>query len=576
MRLAPLIVISAFAGVAAAADRVPALEPLPAEPALLGYAVIPSLTDLLAHAEAAANLFMPMPEGQLASQAGAMLGDVGFANLDTTRPIVVMVLASTEAGAPPEVSAWIPAKDPAKYVATAGIYKQAGVVSGTLAIIAKTPEQATRAQGLAASYDELAKARPKADLRLRIGAERIISTYGAAIDAGIDTMATRMAAAPRPAGGMDPTAMLTLELRGLRAFARDVRDWQADVTIGETIVSDATVVAAPDSALAKALVAPTGTGAAAAALLGPGDGVLTITGAYDSHALLGYCAKLARDLGAEPGGVPVDAQVLALLDDAAATFTGEMAVRMTADAQNHLAAVGAYGIASPEAMHRLMTGMAAIAGPDGALGKFYAGLGIPMTIRYETAVRHDGDVAIDRMSVEVDASKLPPDQARAMAAMMQPWEFAPTARWALMAQDPSALDALVARSREAAPAGAGVTAAEHAFGAGRDIYIDYDLVGVMRATMGSAAAGPAADLMKPMLDALAALPPEPPILAASTADHGAVRGELRVPLKTMADFSKAMQKAGGGARRQRRQRGGDAQPPADPAPADPAPAKPEF
>jgi hypothetical protein len=283
---------------------------------------------------------------------------------------------------------------------------------------------------------------------------------------------------------------------------------------------------------------------------------MTIVGAYDGHAAGAYLAQLLRAVAAKPGAAPIDDRILAFLDDVGAAFDGEFAMRMSVDAGGKLGAVGATGVASADASRRMYEGLAALTADDGPIGKLYADLGIPMHMRFETGVRQSGDAQVDRMTIDVDASKLPPDQARAMAAMMRPWEFVRTAQWNLTSEDPSTLDRLVARAKEAAPAGTAHTAAEDAIGAGRDLYADYDFVGLMRASLRGAAAGPGAELMKPMVDALASLPPEPPILGAATVGGGALRSELRLPLKAFADFTKAMQQATQPKRRQRQNGGG--------------------
>jgi hypothetical protein len=525
---------------AVAADRVPPRDPLPADRAVLAYLVIPDLPRLLAHAEAAVTHVRELPEGMLVAQAAGLIGDPGFSALDPSKPIVVALLAPSDGEVAPGFAAWIPAKDPARYVAAARTWKLVGAAGDGVAIIAKDQAAVTRAQGLAQAYAAMAKP-VDADLRLRVACARAWTFYGDALRDHAKAAVLSLAALPRPAGAPDLGPVVRFELAVALAIAQDLQDLQFDLSISGDALSETIELAAqPGSALAAALVAPpVGAGAAAAAVLGPGDGTLTMTMGLDPHATGTFLTTLLRRAASEEH-VQVDPGVVDLLDHIGADTTGGSAIRLAIDAGGHLRMAYLLGTTSAAAGKQLAERNVALFAADAPLARLYAKLGLPMTMSLAEDTRTTHGVPVAKLGFDLDLARVRPEQRAVLESLGRGYELAFAEHWMLAAQDPAELDALAERT-QAAPAAAAITKAEATLGAGRDIYVDYDVARLTAASL-VPEAQPNPQVQRTLArlrDALAAVPPGDPITVAGTLERGQARWQLRLPLAPFAAMAKA-------------------------------------
>ncbi|MBA3698446.1 MAG: hypothetical protein H0W78_06305 [Planctomycetes bacterium] len=517
----------ALAPVAAtAADMaVPAPMAMPEETAYV-IAVVPDLLATLGRIEAIAGQFAPgqMPPGSLKGQLGAMLGDPGLANF-TGKPVIVVV----GPGAPtPSFALLVPATDPQKYL-DAGV--NFGMLLGKavdgIAVLTQTPDGEILGEKVAKTYANLIKTLPKGDIRLLVAPDKLMQTYG-----GMLGMMAQMAAAQNP-NGAGVAKILGLEVAGLMAIAADISAVQIDLNLDPVAIGEElTISAKPGSELAKALVAPpAAVGQRAAARLSNEPSLMAMSGRVNHEAYAKYAGNLLRMLKAKPEGQAlITDEVIAVVEGYGAGLTGDTAMRMrTTEAQPLLweglssTSDSAKAEANFEKLTTLFTG-------KGAIADLYREMGITMSLDKGVRTSPSG-VPVHAMKVTIDETKVTPEQAAQMKAMSG-YELAVTKGWVVMAQDPASLDALIAGT------GKGMTThAEKTLGAGRNLYADIDLIGLVRAAMKMSGTG--MDAMIP-----ATKPGEPMSIASTTAD-GRTLIEIKWPLAPFVELMKAAQ--GGGA-----------------------------
>jgi hypothetical protein len=233
------------------------------------------------------------------------------------------------------------------------------------------------------------------------------------------------------------------------------------------------------------------------------------------------------------------ADVLDLVRQAGAAYGGQAAYRMSAGTGGRLNVDAAFQVTDEaRAMAMIEKGLLLFA-PGGAWATLLEDTKMSMTLQ-KNARRHAG-VAVHRLKVKAAGTKpLTPEQKAAQAPFLRDTEFAFAGGYYLSAQDAPALDALIDRAAaaSAAPGPGLVLRAEQAFGEGRHAYVDYDLVGLMKAvsTMTPSPKG--------QPNPFAALPDSAePMLSAVTLSDGQIRWQSRLPLRSFALMSETAKKA---------------------------------
>lgn len=503
---------------------VPAAMAMPEDSAFV-VAVVPDLLATLGRIEAIAQVFSPgqMPAGSLKAQLGATLGDPGLANF-AGKPVVVVV----GPGAPtPSFALLVPANDPQKYL-DAGV--NFGMLLGKavdgIAVLTQTPDGEILGEKVAKTYANLVKNAPKGDIRVLIAPDKLMATYG-----GMLGMMAQMAAAQNPQGP-EAAKMVGLQIAGMMAVVADISAIQLDLRLDPMAIGEElTITAKPGSPLAGLLVAPQpAAGQRAAARLASDPSLMTMSGRINWQAYGKYAGNLLRTLKAKPEGQAlITDEVIAMAEGFGAGLSGDTAFRMHTSETAPLRWEGLYASADAAKAEASIDQMVGMFTGKGAIAELYRSMGVNMSYAKGARTSPSG-VAVNAVKVDIDETKVTPEQAAQMK-MMSGYELAVTKGWVVMAQDPASLDALIAGT------GKGLASqSEKAIGAGRQIYADIDLIGFVRAAMKMAGTG--MDAMIP------ATKPGEPLSMAATAADGRTLVEVKWPLAPFAELVKAMQ--GGG------------------------------
>ncbi len=526
-------------GPAAGAQELARPVALPDSEAYL-LAVIPDLQATLTRAEQIGSLFspVPIPAGTLSTAVGGALGDPALANL-AKGPLMVVV----GPGVPtPAVAILLPGTDLQRYIdmaAQKGFLM--GKAVGSWAVVAQTPDGQAMGERVAAAFPAMPAVAAGTDIRLLTAPSRLVKAYGAFIT-GLVSMGT-MNIPQQP--GQPPVAKIAmLEVAGLIEILGAIEGSQVDISLANRSVAiDQLIAAVADSALAKALAAPApGQNRAAQRFsAAPGAVVSVFSGRVNQPALVDYAVGLATLLLGRPEAkdlIPPDVNavdLLAKVKDLAGAWTGEMAMRIRGGGQAPLQWEAVAGISDAAKATRLHDLFFDLYTGDGMLAKFNQGLGITMAVN--KAARTTGGLTVWQQSWKFDEAKQAANRLNAAKMFMRTTELVIGPDFTATAVEPQQLDALVAGKGSGLP-----TRAEAAFGAGRQLYIDFDLPALMRAvvqTVAPAAAGPA----RAPAPVPAPAPPAPsdPLLAAITNGDGRQRIELRIPLAPFVGLGATLQ-----------------------------------
>ncbi len=530
-----------FSALAAEDYKIPAPMAMPDDSAY-AVAVLPDILTTLTRVEAIAELFMPgqMPPGSLKNNLGMMLGDMGLANFDG-KPIVVVV----GPGAPtPSFALIIPAKNPQLYLdAGVNFGMLLGKAEGNLAILTQTPDGELLGEKIAKIYPALTASLPKGDMRLLLAPDKLMTTYG-----GMLGMMAQMAAAQ--SGEPQAAKMLGLELAGLTAMVNDIANVQWDISLETpgTFSESFTIQAKPDSALAKALVAPAlADGQRAAARLNSDSAIMGLSGRVNWSAWTGYMAKLMTDLKAKPEAEGIISDILIkATSDWGTALAGDFAfsMRSVEGAAVPMQWQGLYASSDSAKAESGILSMVNLMTDDSGLGKMYKDMGVTMVFNKAARTSPSG-VEVHKLSADIDPTKMPAEQVNQMK-LMSSYEMAVTKGWVVMAQDEKELDSLIAGT------GKGLTVkAEKSMGPDRQVYMDIDLIGFVKAAM--AMSGTGMDAMIPKTKDTT------PTTTAFTSNDGQALFEVNIPLAPFAEMAKAFGGGGG--------RGGGQAPPPDQNPA---------
>ena len=279
---------------------------------------------------------------------------------------------------------------------------------------------------------------------------------------------------------------------------------------------------------------------------------MSMSGRVNWNAMSTYMGKILGDLKAKPENKEmISDELIASAKAWGATLTGDSAfrLRLVESETMPLQWEGLYSCADSAKAEANVDSMFKLLAPGTAMGKMYEGMGMTMSLAKAKRKSPSG-VPVHKVSMTLDETKLPPAQAQQMKMWTQGYELAMPKGWFVMAQDPAQLDSIIAGT------GKGMNSvAEKVIGVGRNYYGDMDLIGFVRAAMKMSG-----------MDAMVQIPdtvkPGDPISMAATAVDGRALIEVKWPLASLAELTKAM-KGGGG----RRGRGNVQQPPPDQDPA---------
>jgi hypothetical protein len=511
-------------------------------PRRLGYVAIPDLRGTLARVEAAAALLAPgsLPPGALAFGLGAQLGDPGLAALGKG-PVVAVLTAGATPAALPGVTLFVPVADPAPYEKALGS-KAWRVKRGQGFVVASAAAPAPDEE-----YMRIVSEAGTADLRVWLGAVDVLEAYGPTIRAATDAFAAGLAARPpegkSPAGASSASVgrILQLEVKALLLLLEQTESLVSDVTLQpDAVLSESVVTTRPGSTLAKLAAQPPAGPHAAAALLSPGS-FMAATYQVDMPRVSGLMADLLRQAGADPQMSALAApELLSLLEHSGRAFTGAAAVGMGAGKGGApLVSEMVAAVRDEAAAMAVMEKTVALVAPGSAWSGLYAELGMGLSLSLQKNVRRHAGVPVHRVKMTLDAKGLPAEQQKQFAIFVRDTEFAVTRGYLFSAQEAGALDALLDRAAAAPPTRTPTLRAERAFGAGAQIYVDYDVLGLLRAF--SAALPPVPGTPNPFAG-LPAMEGEPLMYAIRLADDR-IRMVSKAPLRPFVALVESVQKA---------------------------------
>lgn len=512
----------------------------------LGYIVIPDLQTLLAHAEATGNAIAPsaMPPGAAGTGLAQKLGLPGLEGL-AARPILLVLLKGQGPMGPPRPIVFLPIKDASKDAKSyesllTGLNWKSRTAKGLL-IASSTPEGLAAAAPLEAEYKRMAGTPVGHDLRLFLEMGRVMDAYGPMMQMGMD-----MAMAPKPS--TDPAKkdstpspavakLLKAEVKAfLSVFGQvDHMQWDFDLQ-GDGLLSDAVMAAKKGTPFDELVRMPPAVPNRASALLA-GTGLMTAAYQFDAARLSAFLRAILEPAANDAPELLTPA-VLELVDQLGVAYGSQASYRMASGPGGRLS-VESVGEVKDEAkaLAVLEKGIALVM-PGGPWGSLLEESKIAIGIQ-KNARRHGG-VAVHRMTVKPRAGTKPltPAEKAAQAPFMRDTEFAITHGYYLSAQDAAGLDALIDRAVAGASGPGLALRAAQEFGEGRHGYVDYDIVGLMKAV--SVMTPPAKGQPNPF----ASLPASAdPMLVAFTFSEGRMRWQSRFPLKSFSLMTDATKKA---------------------------------
>ena len=534
------------------AEEAPGAPSAPATEAdLIGYLLLPDPDAAIRDAEALAASFQPaqVRPGMLKAQLGAMLGDPELKNLDLSKPILV-ALYRPGAGADPSMgmlgmipraAAVVSAKDPAALIEALAAQGMEGKAGNGVLAVGFPPDGASAAGAASAAYGAFAAGAAKAgagmpngDLRLHLKIDRVLAAYGQPLEEAVDGLAGLLEGAVPP-GGKNPfglsgeglASLVMLEFKGILSTLRQTATLQIDLDLrGTAVASEVRIEAKGGTALADLLSMPAPGPNRALALPAGAGGFLLMGSQLEAGRIAAFIGKVLDELAKDPAAAEIltpelKAELIAGMD----WFGGDTAVVLRPAAGKPMGMDAAMTVKDEAAALAKVEQWMKLFSPEGAFGKFYADLGVPMDVKIEKGVRTHAGAAVHRYRMNVDLKDAPPEQAEAMKAMMMSeFEFAFAGGFYLVSADPASLNALIDRAK-APPAGKGLELkSAQAFGPGKHVYADYDVLGLLKSMSGMPG-------MEMMAEAFAELPAGDPMLFAATLSEGALRYEMLISLE---------------------------------------------
>ncbi len=540
-------------------DR-PAAVPAPLAPGsddVIAYIVVPGLDAALKDVAGIAGTVTPDPTkaptpDQLKTQVGVLLGDPGLANLDGSRPLLVAVLRAQPAQpaqpmptVPPLVGLF-PAKQAAPFDQhLAAIGMQSRFADGLLAV-AQTPDALAAASKVRGLYDRLATAKLDTTARLYLDTGAALELYGQFLKASVAQLTSLFG----NLGGGGPGAtgegsmqglarILKLEALALLALLEQLDQLQLDLDLGPAgIGGDTVAVAKTGSPLAeffsksKALRPPT------TSVLEGGDGLATVSYVFDPDSFGTLLQTVINEVSKDPDSASFfTPEFTRLFTDIGSWWKGTGVMIMRAS-ERTIAMDYVMDVTDGQKYLEVMEKTTALMAPGSAFAEAYRQLGMEFSLSLQRDAREHAGVPVHhwKMSMKMpDAPAGTPFDSGFMAGMMnQEAGLAVVGGRGLMSYNSLALDRMIDAAKAGKTGSALKLESRSIFGAGRHAYVDYDIVGLMKAIFLAMPEGqPGAEA----LEALADWPSARPMVMAITFDTGRAQLQGRMPVDFIGGFA---------------------------------------
>ena len=454
--------------------------------ALLGYILIPDIVqsiDKIGKIAAEIDPEKYKPE-DLKAQAGAMLGDPAFDNIDRTLPVVIMLFQNTTQGIEGgsfnnlEYAAIIPVKDKTRYLEQLKMMDLPCETNGDKIILSNKKSSLFFAQKEMKNYRRISSQKLPLDARMLVKIDSIMSVYKSGIEMTLKQL--QALEAMNIYSGQDQQtgsliAMGKIFIYAMLDLASQSKDYQLDVSFDEAAIDFSSEYSSiPDTALSRFFDGePQGVNKSLSLL--PETGQLTYAGYFDMkrfrelfESLLSGAVKRDASLEKHINRALIDAYM-----DYSKLYLGEFAVTYGFNSSNRLqvnvaAATGSTSEEFAAVNDRFM------ALYNETLKKMGGGLsGYTVQKNY----RKSGGADVHRYIMNMDNASMTDMEKEMMQKMFGKEfsiEYAISNGYIAASTDPANLDKIIANTISA-PAALELQSMK-AFGAGMDSYIDFDMI----------------------------------------------------------------------------------------------------
>lgn len=456
--------------------------------ALLGYVIVPDIVQTIDRIGRIASEIDPEkynPDA-LKAQAGTVLGDPEFNNIDRTLPVVIMLFQNTTDGTTAgfngiEYAAVIPVKDKMRYIEKLKSMNLPFETNGDKIILSNKKSSLFFAQKEMKNYRKLSSQMYRFDARMIVKIDSIMSTY----NSGIEMMLKQMQAleAMNLYSGQDKQtesliAIGKIFIYAMLDLAYQSKEYQFDVSLSETAIDFSSEYSAiPDSALSRFFDGEPQVENRCISLL-PEKGQLTYAGYFDMKRLRELTESLLsgvikRDASLEKH---INRDFINAYLDYSKLYTGEFAVTYGFNSSNKLQVNAAAATNSTseefEAVNsRFMTIY------NEMLKKMDSGLSGMPAYTMEKNYRKSSGIDVSRYVMNMNDAKMTEAEKEMMQKMFGKEfivEYAISNGYIAASTDPANLDKIIANT---------ITPPEkirlqsmEAFGKGMDSYIDFDMI----------------------------------------------------------------------------------------------------
>ena len=504
------------------------------------YLVIPDIDAALQGVVDLTDVVRPgtLTSKELKMQVGTMLGDPELSNLRPKKPLLLVALNNAEGASIPPFVAFIPARETEPYAQSlARLGMQTKYDDGIL-LAATAPGTLEKTDGLRAMYDRIAGAEVSASARLFLHAGHLLEAYGAFLEEQIDSLISVFRLLPLGAAGGSGGpegreliwTLLKAELKGFLAIARQCNEVQVDLTVGKIGVKvDKVVVAKSGSALSNlfeksALLQPASFGILEA------GGIMSGVFALDADG----SARLAKDVLAElekdsDCAKLVTPEIKALFEDVNGWWPERGSFGTSSSRESLLNVEAVMEVEDADRYLAVMEEFMNFGKPGTYLHDLYKSMGMDLQPAIKRDARTHAGVSVHRFKIfeKMEGSDLLTEEM--LKTIPTSMEIAFVNGLAVMAYTPGELDSLIDTIKGDAPEGELTLQAVRTFGTGRQMYLDYDLIALMKAFGG----------MVPGVEGIyGKMSAGFPLVGAVTFDENRAAMQLLLPMEFLRQFGK--------------------------------------
>ncbi len=524
---------------------------------LLGYIVIPDIVQTLDRMEKIAAAIDPaqFKPGALKGQAGALLGDPKFENIDRTKPMVMMIFQQTPADKAAvnsreniSYAVFFPAKDKARYKKIFDNMNMPGIIKDNMLIIGNKKPAIADAQKETGLYKKITAQKLKSDIRFQLKIDTVMSAYSKEINGFTKTIQSMQ---EQQSQDIEQTkknapfiAMGKLFAYGILDIAMQSKDYQFDISLNEKSLIFSSEHSAKQGTPLNSFYDGEAPGVNKCLSLLPGKGDLTYAGYFDMKRFKVFLDSIVSGAIKKDPAVKKDLD-LTLIEEYKKFldfYLGQFAVVYGFDKSSRLEIhLAASTDRSPED-HQLMNEKF-IKIYNSAIEKMGNGTAGAATYTMEKNVRKSSGYDVHKYIFKMDYSKMSEQEKNLIQKMFGEefsMEYAVANGYIVSSTSPQVLDKIITNTKTGGSAL--VLQSMKTFGPGMDSYMDFDVIGlvekiaVLSQSMESKETNPAIDDTLKMMKTLS---PEDRIITASARySKGISFNKYQISIKMITDMVK--------------------------------------